>query len=464
MSAVCFRCSRPGPPEANFCWFDGVPLPGKLAAQPVAESFPEPLAFPTGETCRTFDELALACCRSWDEALGLLAKGRLRALFQSLKRDDLTAAAESAARNSDLSIGLDELLGRLPTRLLRAPRLEVQPTEFRIGPLRIGQDHRVELRMTNSGHRLIAGSVSSLVPWISPSHNPHVNTRWIQFNEALTISLFVRGDRLRAGNQPLEGTIVIDTNAGLARISVRVEVTSAAYAEAPFAGSTTPRAWADIAKKRRGEASAALDSGAVRRWYRDNGWTYPIVGPSARGLAGLQQFFEALGLAKPPRVTVSETRLRLRGPAGSRLTHEILLRTDEKRIVHGWGRSSATWLMPGSVVHRGNQAVLPIDVVVPDGAGSQSALLTVRANGDQRFEIEVCVEVEANDPQSAVAPATTNVAPLPDFLREALAQEGDPVPQPANLLVKTIPMAILIAMPIDPSRTDPAPPRTRLEP
>jgi hypothetical protein len=184
MADVCQRCSRPGPPEANFCWFDGLPLPGKVVAQ-LAESFPEPLTFPSGQNCRTFDELALACWRHWDDALRLLASGSLGSFFRSLQREDLTAAAESAARDGNPSIGLDELLGRLPTRLFRPAQLDVQPMELRIGPLRIGKDHQAVLRLNNAGHRLIFGSVASIVPWISPSENPHVNTRWIQFSDLL---------------------------------------------------------------------------------------------------------------------------------------------------------------------------------------------------------------------------------------------------------------------------------------
>jgi hypothetical protein len=220
-----------------------------------------------------------------------------------------------------------------------------------------------------------------------------------------------------------------------------------AYAEAPFAGSKTPRQWAKTARKRTREASSALDSGAVRRWYRENGWTYPIQGPSAHGLAGLQQFFEALGLTKPPRVHVSETLVHLRGTPGACLTHEIVLETDEPRIVYGWGQSSASWLMPGPVRDQGDHAVLPFDVVVPDGAEALDARLTIRVNGNRQFVIEVRVEVEAGDPMIGLEPAKSTVAPLPDFLREAMPQEAAPVAQP---------MAIPIAWPIDGPDSDPA--------
>ena len=40
----------------------------------------------------------------------------------------------------------------------------------------------------------------------------------------------------------------------------------------------------------------------VQRWYALNGWTYPVSGPQVKGVAGVQQFFEGMGVSKPPPV------------------------------------------------------------------------------------------------------------------------------------------------------------------
>ena len=75
MSHTCTKCSRVNPDEAIYCYFDGIPLNGLgRAGGPVAvgaQLFPNPFVFPSGRTCRSFDELAIACQEEWPAARDL---------------------------------------------------------------------------------------------------------------------------------------------------------------------------------------------------------------------------------------------------------------------------------------------------------------------------------------------------------------------------------------------------------
>lgn len=58
-------------------------------------------------------------------------------------------------------------------------------------------------------------------------------------------------------------------------------------------------------------AVTLLESGEVLRWFGSNNWNYPVQGPPIKGLAGVQQFFEAMGLSKPPALHLSQSEFRL---------------------------------------------------------------------------------------------------------------------------------------------------------
>src|SRR5688572_18845771 len=79
MPQLCTKCSRANPPEAVYCHFDGFVLGGhERRGGPVSvgkQPFQSPFVFPTGRTCRNFDELALACQAEWTAACGLLRDG-----------------------------------------------------------------------------------------------------------------------------------------------------------------------------------------------------------------------------------------------------------------------------------------------------------------------------------------------------------------------------------------------------
>ena len=125
MSQVCSKCSHPNPPEAIYCFFDGVVLGGRSAngraVQPGSQPFPSEFVFPSGLACRNFDQLATACQQNWAAAVDLLKKGYLASFLGGIGRSDLAMAAKEASRFPDAERGLDRFLAKLPTQVLDAP-------------------------------------------------------------------------------------------------------------------------------------------------------------------------------------------------------------------------------------------------------------------------------------------------------------------------------------------------------
>jgi hypothetical protein len=214
------------------------------------------------------------------------------------------------------------------------------------------------------------------------------------------IPLHVRGKYLRAGVQPLEATVVIESNGGTTTVLVRAEVPVTPFPDGVLAGATTPRHVAQKAKKAPQEAARLFEQGAVVRWYQQNGWTYPVRGPGATGLGAVQQFFEALGLTKPPKVEVSERMVYFSGRVGDRLEHVLKVRTRERRPVYASATSDQWWLQIGAPRLAGANAGIPLVVPqVPDNPGGiLRAQVQVTANGDQRFAVDVMLAVGA-DPE-----------------------------------------------------------------
>src|SRR5437868_3810874 len=105
MARMCSRCSRINPVEAAFCYYDGALLDrvgangGPIAAG--TQEFPQPFVFPSGQVCRTFDQLALTCQENWPAALEVLQQGYLESYLGGMGRADLALAAREAARFPD---------------------------------------------------------------------------------------------------------------------------------------------------------------------------------------------------------------------------------------------------------------------------------------------------------------------------------------------------------------------------
>ncbi|HYT87535.1 MAG TPA: hypothetical protein VEL76_02345 [Gemmataceae bacterium] len=441
MANTCAHCSRVNPAGAAYCYFDGSALGRADGAAPQnigSQAFPTPFVFPSGKTCPNFDQLALACQQDWTAAVELLKGGILERFLGNLGRMDLAMAARSAAAFPDLSRGLDQLLDRLPTQALQPPKLRVEPTEVNLGTLKTRADQRFPLKLTNQGMRLLYGSVVSDCPWLALSEGQAGGQKLFQTSTETPLLVTVRGRALRAGKVQ-EGRLTIESNGGRVTVTVKAMVPARPFPEGVLAGATTPRQIAEKARDAPKDAARFFESGAVARWYAENGWTYPVQGPSASGLGAVQQFFEALGLAKPPRVEITQEAISLQGAPGESVRQLLQVRTPDKRPVFASATSDQGWLRIGKAILAGPVATLPLEVAqIPDQPGQVlQARVCVTANGGQRFVVPVSLTVGAPGAIRAVpiiagptrAPVDTAVeAGLPEHkARPILAAPGVPV-------------------------------------
>ncbi|HXG09967.1 MAG TPA: hypothetical protein VNK04_09275 [Gemmataceae bacterium] len=400
MAQTCSRCSRANPAEAAYCYFDGNPLPARAgtgATVPLGRRpFPAPFIFPSGRTCRTFDELVLACHDNWTEACELLGDGRFERFLDSLGRPDLARIAREAARFPDREWGLDQFLVRLPTTgVLEPASLQVEPREVNLGLLTGGEDRVFQVHLINQGMRLLRGSVSSDRVWLSLGDAAGGRQKVFQVRGELVLTVCLRARYVTGGGKPLEGRLLIESNGGSATVVVRAEVHVKPFPEGVLAGAVSPRQLAEKARDRPKEAAIYFENGAVAQWYRANGWTYPIQGPVASGVAAIQQFFEALGLSTAPKVEVSERFIQLVGRPGATIRRQLDVRTDEKRPVYAFADSDQPWLQVERVEPQGRAAAVCLLVPsVPDRPGETlEARLTIRSNGRQGFVIPVVLAV-----------------------------------------------------------------------
>src|SRR5262249_30644268 len=188
--------------------------------------------------------------------------------------------------------------------------------------------------LSNGGMGLVHGSVNlDSCSWLSLGDKPGVRQKLFQFLRDTAIPVRVVGKQLRASNKPLEAMLTVESNGGNVLVPVKAAVRVKPFPTGVLAGARNPRQVAEKAKAHPREAAALFEQGAVAAWYRDNGWSYPVPGPSASGLAAVQQFFEALGLTTPPKVDISETAVNLLAFPGQPITHTLRPTAREKQGV-----------------------------------------------------------------------------------------------------------------------------------
>src|SRR5207248_2488493 len=135
----------------------------------------------------------------------------------------------------------------------------------------------VELTIRNHGMRLLHGTISCAQGiWLGTGQGAGVQNKMFTCTDELVMPLHIRGKQLRGGKQPLEDQISIESNGGTATVQVRVQVPVTPYPSGVLAGATTPRQIAEKAKAQPREAATLFEKGDVARWYRSNGWEYPV--------------------------------------------------------------------------------------------------------------------------------------------------------------------------------------------
>jgi hypothetical protein len=402
---MCGKCSRANPDDAAYCYFDGVALPsaGGQAKNggPVraggARQFNKQFVFPSGKVCMNFDELAMACQGEWTAAVEMLKQGYLEQFMIGLGRADLGLAAREAAKFPDRDRGLDQFLAKLPSDVLQPPRLRVEPREINLGQLKLGEDRQISVTLENQGMRLIYGTATvENTPWLSLGPPPGKPQKMFKFGKDQTLQVNVLGKHLRASSKPLEGKIVIESNAGVVVITVKAEVTAKPFPSGVLAGARSPRQIAEKAKANPKEAAALFEKGLVAQWYKENGWPYPVRGATSSGLGAIQQFFEALGLTPPPKVDVNEKAVNLTAHVGApALRHQLQVQSQEKRPVWAYATSDQPWLEVGKAVLNGRVASIPMTVPrIPNRPGETlHAKVRITANGNQRFIIPVTLRI-----------------------------------------------------------------------
>lgn len=431
MAQICSKCSHINPAEASYCYFDGAILgdprsnggPINAGARP----FPSQFVFPSGQTCRNFDQLAMACQQNWGNAVDLLCQGYLATFLGGLGRADLALAAQDAARFPDQDRGLDQLLAKLPSQVLEPPKVLVEPTNVNLGLTPVGTDRMFELHLANQGMRLLYGSVVSDCKWLTLGDAPGNAQKLFQFGNDANVHVHIRGQHLRAGNKPLEGRLIVESNGGTATVLVRAEVPIKPFTEGVLAGAVTPRQIAEKAKAAPKDAAILFENGAVARWFKTNGWTYPVQGPSASGLGAVQQFFEALGLATAPKVEVMEKTLSLRGNVGQPVQATIEVKTPEKRPVYAHATCDQPWLDVSRTILNGRIANIVVLVPgVPNRPGETlQANVKVTANGNQKFVVPVSLLVTGGGPYYPALTPTPTMRAVP-----ALAVSATPAAEP----------------------------------
>jgi hypothetical protein len=391
---ICSRCHSTNPDEAAYCYFDGFSLlePG---AAPALSRLPHDFVFASGRHCRTYEELALACHEEWDTARGLLKDGSFRQFLTAAGRLDLARSADEATANADADVALDTFLVKLPVTGLPAPRLELEPRRLILGTMRIGETLETELRVVNLGKGLLLGTLTAAG-----------GDDWLRLDGAVGGTVTIKAVRdqkvmLRVDTTTLSAPrdhsahLTVISNGGIVEVPVRLSVIAHPFEQAPYKCAGTPR---DLAVRMRANpkpAVALLESGEVARWFQLNGWPYPVNGPTAPGMAAVQQFFESMGLARPPAVSLSENALHFICTHPQAAVGQVSFQATERKWVYGRLSCDAAWVRLPSPAFSGPQkAGIFLEVDSSNlSAGRHEATVQVIGNAGKTLPLHVSVEV-----------------------------------------------------------------------
>jgi hypothetical protein len=400
----CPRCQRANPEEAGFCHFDGTPLqlvPGQ-PAKPHGQ-LPHDFVFPSGRTCRSFDELVQTCQQEWAEARSLLQQGVFGQFLAGAGRTDLARAARKAQDHPDPDVGLHIFLSGLPAKKIEGPKLDLKPRRLALGAVRAGEVKPIKLTVVNVGKGLLHGTltVSAGGDWLKldtpdPDLDPQGNSH-CTLKTAREQLVMLRADtRYLAAKQHFSGKLTVITNGGIVEVPVTLDLVAMPFPKAPFAGAATPR---DLAEKMRAQPKAAvplLESGDIARWFTANGWVYPVPIATAHGVAAVQQFFEGMGLSKPPPLQLSETEASYLCVPPEVIQGQVTLYTGVKKWVYANVEADVPWLRVTTPTVSGpQQAVIAyeIDSTLMDGGRIHEGNIQILANAGQQLAVRLFVDV-----------------------------------------------------------------------
>lgn len=394
---TCPSCQRTNPEAATYCYFDGQALRAHAGAG-AAQKLPAEFAFPSGRRCRTFDELAQAIQEEWAAAREMLQRGAFAQYFAAHGRLDLVRAIEEARAQSQPDLALTSFANALPGKRAQSPRLDVQPRRLLLGTVLVGETRQVQVTLSNQGQGTLQGTVAVTEgqDWLSLSDSKPLHEAPVSAPRQQALTLHVKTAGVAAG-QTYGAKLIVATNGGVVELPLRLDVAARPFTKAPFQGVRTQR---ELAERMRAQPKAGvplLESGEVKHWFDQNGWTYPVAGAEVKGVAVVQQFFEALGLSKPPAVKLSQAEVQLRCQYPQSVRHQVSLQTGQKKWVYAQVSSDAAWLkVPNPHVSGPQNAPVPLEVDTKlwDGGPTGEGRLKLVANGGQTLSLRVIVEVQ----------------------------------------------------------------------
>lgn len=397
---VCPRCQRANPGDAAYCHFDGIglhPSPDGSGA-PVFNRLAQEFVFPSGKRCRTFDELVTVCEEDWEAARDFLKKGVFAKYFTSLGRIDLAQSSETAVAQADPDVALTTFLADLPTTRTQSPRLDMFPRRFMLGNMQAGQSKQLQLTISNKGKGLLRGvmKVTEGVDWLRVGTGGENGQVPVNTNREQPVNLQVDTRRLQAAKS-YAGKLTVITNGGVVEVPVRLSVVAQPFRQAPFQGVRTPREMAERMRDKPKAAVPLLESGEISRWFSSNNWEFPVRGTLAKGIAGVQQFFEAMGLSKPPKVQASHPAVQLACRHPQTLQQQIAIQTNSRKWVYANVESDSPWLKVLTPTVSGPQQAtigFAVDSRQIRGTKPVEGKLRIVANAGQTLTVPVRVTVQ----------------------------------------------------------------------
>jgi hypothetical protein len=399
----CPRCQRANPRDAVYCYFDGVVLQQGGANGPSPSQLPQEFVFPSGRRCKSFDDLVVGCQYDWEDARTLLHDGDFTRFFAQIGRHDLARTARENQLQPDLDIALHSFLGHLPAGQIQGPRLDLNPRRLLLGGVRPGEQRQIPLTVTNQGKGLLQGkvTVSEGGQWlrIADSDNSGECALKTARTQELRFHIDARG---LTAPQTYSGKLTVITNGGIAEVGVRLDVVSVPFAHAPFQGAASPRQLAERMRTNPKQAVPLLENGDIARWFKANGWAYPVSGEPARGVAAVQQFFEGMGLSKPPPLQLSDQEFHFLCTPPEVVQAKVTLRTNSKKWVYAQADTDTPWMRvttPSVSGPQQAQIAFEVDSTLMDAGGSHQGYLQIHANAGQKLTVRV--QVTCHRPQES---------------------------------------------------------------
>ncbi len=394
----CPRCQRANPGDAVYCYFDGNLLRMEgVKGTPATGLLTREFLFPSKRRCATLDDFVQGCQYEWEEACDLLKRGEFSRYFAGIGRKDLARAARDAEKLPDADIALHTFLGALPASQVKGPKLDIQPRRIILNKIKPGEVKQIPIKVLNQGKGLLQGklTVSEGNEWFRVAFGGDSGKCPIKTPQEDEV-LFVVDTRTLAAPAIYSARLTVITNGGVAEVPVRLDLGATPFALPPFKGASSPN---DMAKRMLTNPKAAvplLENGEIQKWFTANGWAFPSMGIPTSGIAAVQQFFEGMGLSKPPPLQLSENEVRCFCVPPEVMPREVILFTDTKKWVYGQADTDVLWLRIVTPQFAGpRQATLAfeIDSSLMEAGMVHQGDIRITANAGQQMTVRVIVDV-----------------------------------------------------------------------